>query len=212
MKISLSFLLIFFSLLICLPSGITQAQNPFVKFIENKGQVLDSKENPRPDILFSTYSGDAKIYLRKRGISYVFTQEEGWEEFIKAKSDIKESSQRMLQVTDSLQKQIKTHIQRVDMDFIGINQNPTIVSELPAQGKFNYYLAHCPRGVTGVSAYHKITYQSIYPEIDACFYGDKANGMKYDFIVKPGGDPENIQIKYSGQEAIKLVNGKIVIE
>ena len=78
--------------------------------------------------------------------------------------------------------------------------------------KFNYYLGHCPQGILGVRAYKKITYEGVYPGIDISFYGNNLGGFEYDFIINPGADPNNIQLKYSGAEGLSVSSeGKLVI-
>ena len=57
--------------------GLTAAANNGVeeqslRYQENKGQVIDTDGNLRPDILFTAESGGVKAYLRETGISYVF--------------------------------------------------------------------------------------------------------------------------------------------
>ncbi|HVZ41994.1 MAG TPA: hypothetical protein VHI13_22130 [Candidatus Kapabacteria bacterium] len=47
-----------------------------VRFAENRGQIVDALKHPHPDILFSTRSRDASLYLRATGLSYVFVRYE----------------------------------------------------------------------------------------------------------------------------------------
>jgi len=51
--------------------------------------------------------------------------------------------------------------------------------------------------------YQKITYKEIYPGIDWVIYTYEG-GVKYDFIVHPGADPNQIRWRYSAQEKIIL--------
>ncbi len=69
--------------------------------------------------------------------------------------------------------------------FEGANPNVKITSSEETGEEANFYLAHCPDGITGVKSFKKITYQNIYPNIDVIFYSAD-QGMKYDFVIKPG--------------------------
>jgi len=57
------------------------------------------------------------------------------------------------------------------MEFVNANMNASVSVEEPTQGYINYYLGHCPEGITGVRAYRKVIYENMYPNIDVVFYG-----------------------------------------
>ncbi|MBK6635543.1 MAG: hypothetical protein IPG38_15710 [Chitinophagaceae bacterium] len=46
-----------------------------------------------------------------------------------------------------------------------------------------------------------VTYQNIYPNVDVRYYSD-AGKMKYDFIVHPGGDIDQIAMQYTGVDKL----------
>jgi len=166
-----------------------------IAFTENKGQVADMEGNPRPDVLYSADADGASIYLRKGGISYVMSKMEEDAPTLKggnAKSPLRDLGQH-----GGMRS-----IQRVDMDFLGSNKEAKAIEEEQTVGYKNYYLGHlsvepagCPQGIIGVKTYKKINYENIYQNIDISFLGGNGNEMKYDFIVKPGGNPDDIQLK-----------------
>jgi hypothetical protein len=39
----------------------------------------------------------------------------------------------------------------------------------------------------------------------------KKGQMKYDIIIKPGGNPEDVSFEYVGVDGINLENGKLII-
>ena len=57
---------------------------------------------------------------------------------------------------------------------------------------------------TDVHVYNIIVYRNIYPNIDIVFYGGKEKGLKYDIVIKPGGNPNDIKIKYTGADEIEV--------
>ena len=48
----------------------------------------------------------------------------------------------------------------------------------------------------------KVKYESVYPAIDLVFYGNREGNLEYDFIVAPGGDPQQIVLAVEGAESV----------
>ncbi len=158
-------------------------------FIENKGQITDLNNNTRSDILFVGPAKGGKAFLRKSGISYVMTKKTG------AGND--------LQLNDQLNN---IFLHRVDVDFVDVNPNASVESERSGDEYFNYYFSHCTNGVTQAKAYREIIYKEIYTGIDVAFYNRSSSGLKYNFIIHPGGDPTKIKLKYTGAEELQITN------
>ena len=171
-------------------------------FTPNKGQIIDISGNLRPDILYKGYGGGAGIYLRKTGISYVFNNA----------GELKREEEAGLPgLKNEAPKAQMLKLQRVDVDFVNCNANTKMLTVDKMEGYTNYYYAHCPQGITNVNSYNQVTAKNIYNYIDIKYYGGKAKGLKYDIVVNPGGDPDDIKLQYSGVEKIKLENEKLII-
>ncbi|MBL7128652.1 MAG: SBBP repeat-containing protein [Ignavibacteria bacterium] len=166
------------------PQSIVQNSEKDIVFIENLGQIRDSKGNKRPDILFLTRSQGVDMYITSSGITYVFRKTEG---------DIKDR--------DNV-KDVKTSLYRLDMEFIGVNKNIKVKKELAVEQQFNYYTPEYPDGISS-KAYKKITIENIYDGIDLVYY-EKEGKMKYDFVVKAGANPNHIKMKYRGAGSLYL--------
>ncbi|MBI2271758.1 MAG: SBBP repeat-containing protein [Bacteroidetes bacterium] len=187
-------------------------------FTPNKGQIADVNGKQCPDVLYKGDGGGADIYLRKTGISYVYTNmglviheiEEQIEDLIKAGTLTQTEGQK--KKDELLQKEpIKMH--RVDMDFANCNKNITTQYEDLVDGYSNYYYANCPQGITYVNQYNKVTYKNMYKGIDVAYYGNKETGIKYDIIVQPGADPNQIKLRWMGTESLHLNSeGHLVIK
>lgn len=164
--------------------GATASLRPStVSFTENKGQVLDTEGKTRPDIQYTTEINGVKLYFRDNAVSYVFPKVED-----------KGKGQSVL-----------SELYRMDLEFVGANPNAQIISEEAVNGLSNFYLAHCPNGVVGVKSYAKLTYKNIYNNIDLVFYGARGGAaMKYDFVVRPGGNPADIRLRYVAAEKTGL--------
>ena len=75
----------------------------------------------------------------------------------------------------------------------------------------NYFLGNDPAGwITGVDHFKELYYEDLYPRIDLRFYLVDSS-PKYDLIVKPGGDIEDIKIRHIGVES-RIRDSRIVID
>ncbi|MFH0895942.1 MAG: gliding motility-associated C-terminal domain-containing protein [Bacteroidota bacterium] len=166
-------------------------------FVENKGQIADGKGNLQPDVLFKAKLGDVTLFFKKDAIVYLFTKFETipTEQSKEARLKKEEMRARMLET--------KPMLYRMDLKFIDANPTATVTASGEQKEVSNYYLAHCPKGITGVRHFEKITYKNIYPGIDIVyFFTDK--GLKYDIVINPGGNISQIQMKYEGASHVSV--------
>ncbi len=168
-----------------------------IGFTENKGQVVDHEGNLRPDILFTGDGGGTLLYIRNSGVSYVLSRSD----------EEPEETEPAFEVQGNL----KHYTHRVDVDFIGCNTISNVVKVDEVEGCKNFYYPHCSGGLTHVKSYNSILQKNIYNNIDILYKGSKSEGLKYDFIVNPGGKTEDIVLKYSGQDNLKIDDGNIVV-
>ena len=58
----------------------------------------------------------------------------------------------------------------------------------------------------------KLKFSNIYNNIDLVYYLTEGGSLKYDFIVHPGGNPNDISINYEGGATKKVSNKEFLIE
>ncbi len=170
-----------FVLLACFQAG---AQ---VRFTENAGQWQE-------DVLFKADLRGAKLYFSKGHINYLFYNGEQLGEYQHHPKDSQKLDMHGLRI-----------------DFIGCNPN-AVYKGLNAYDHYsNYFIGKNPARWKGhVKDYGKMMIEDIYPGIDFEIY--EHNGtIKYNFIVGPGGNPANIQLRYTGADSLYLKNGDLVI-
>lgn len=159
-------------------------------FIENKGQIKDQHNQFRQDIDFKLPAGNLSIFIGSGKIHYQ------WNKPIYTNA-VKDEN--------SYPDRIATY--RLDVALEGANTGVTPIAEEKAVEVERYYTPD----MDGVSAntYRKITYKNIYNHIDWVLYmkGDK---LKYDFIIHPGGNTDDIRIKYNGATSLNIVDGDVV--
>jgi len=163
-----------------------------LRFTENKGQVADLNGKLRPDILFTAQNDGVKLFLTANGIHYQFRRD-----FTKPMQAIVKPGRPELEEVDSSQ------FYRLDLSLKGANANPKVIKDGAGTDVENFYLAHCPDGINGVKNYNRITYKEVYPNIDWVVYV-KDGMLEYDFVVRPGGNVDEIKLQYNGAENLDL--------
>ena len=85
----------------------------------------------------------------------------------------------------------------VTFNFVNCNNVlPFGEDELPHKSNF-FYGKDSNKWFTNVPKYQSILYENIYDNIDLKYYFNE-DGLKYDFIVRPDGDPNDIVINVEG--------------
>ncbi|HTF03009.1 MAG TPA: T9SS type A sorting domain-containing protein [Bacteroidia bacterium] len=162
--------------------------NPAFCFTENRGQLLDDAGNPT-DIKFYNKTGGTpqQVYFADSYMSYVW-----------AKMDTAQTSP-----VDS--------VFRVDMTFYGGNDDIPVYAKDERGDYENFFLAHLPDGCVRMKTYNQLYRSNIYDGIDVV-YSSNPNGMKYFYVVKPGGDPTDVVETYTGANSITVNgNGDLVV-
>lgn len=61
-----------------------------------------------------------------------------------------------------------------------------------------------------IPVYHKLHYQNIYPGIHAQYYS-QGDQVKYDLVIDPGANPEQISFAFEGLEDVYLNEGRLIL-
>lgn len=170
-----------------------------IRFQENKGQIVDTDGKTRNDIAFIANAPGARLYFRNDGISYVFIQNhpcpDGHLPLAKSEGLFEGETERGSE----------TESYRLDMTLIGSNPDVRVRAEGELPGYVNYYLPHCPDGITGIKEYSRIVYENVYDNVDLELFSSNGK-MKYNFIVRPGGNVSDIRMKYDGDSEASLTS------
>ena len=172
-------------------------------FIENKGQIVDQDNKTNSDVKYLLSIPGLNVQLKANSFSYdAYTAE-----FKKVKN------------IDNLPfgepDQVRFSFHRIDIEFIGANPSPRIITEEPGNDYLTFYTRGTSEaGATFVNHYGKITYKDLYPGIDLVFLAEPGSNkpVEYHFIVNPGADLTLIRWKYNGSNDINLKGGNISIK
>lgn len=181
---SLLFILLAVSL-----SAIAHSGN--MEFVRNKGQ-WDG------DFLFKSTTGTGDVYLQNDGIIYVLTEQGAWDKIdaykhgqIKNKPLIKGHAYKMI-----FENCLKADVQ---------------LDKLQSH-YYNYFLGNdSKRWASEIHPGLAVDYKELYKGIDMHLSSESGN-LKYDFIVAPNADVDQIQLKIDGAEKVSLgKNGNLII-
>jgi len=179
-------------------------------FTENKGQVVDQAGTKRNDIL---YTGDGvggiKIFFQQGKISYVISEAGSLNEKQEGEDQVLKTANKVPVLPASRQQTVLSH--RIDVEFMNGNPTASLVTSNQTESPTNYHLAHCREGLTARS-FQKLMYKDIYPNVDILFKGGQPGGLEYDIVLKPGANPADIKIKYTGADELQLEKQKLIIK
>ena len=104
------------------------------------------------------------------------------------------------------------HSHAYEMRFLNANKNALIIPDKPLATSTNYFIGNdSSKWGSNCKTFQAITYKNVYPDIDVRYY--TSNGvLKYDFIVNPGGDVNNIAMYFEGAESLKVREGALHIK
>lgn len=100
----------------------------------------------------------------------------------------------------------------VRMTVNGADFKAKIVGRELLSGKSNYLIGNDPKKwKRDLPTYGKVQYEEIYPGIDLVYYGNQRE-LEFDFVLRPGADPEKIDLKFEGADRLEVdSDGALVI-
>ena len=159
-------------------------QSGFI-FIENKGQWNN-------EVKFKTDLKNGHLYTCADGLVFDFFDEGKLEELYE---------KHYIKPTNSRNNKLKKHAYKVS--FNGANFNSTIKGDQPTINHFNFFKGDKTKWKSNVKGFHELTFQEIYSNIDLKIYTKYFN-LKYDIIVNPGGNTNEIEFTYEGVKDISI--------
>lgn len=107
-------------------------------------------------------------------------------------------------------KNLKGHAYQVE--FVGCRENAVKEALQEGSDYENFYLGTDPlKWKEGVKNYRQLWLKGLYEKIDYELFA-AVNGVKYNFHVRPGGQPGEIQLKYQGVKNLRLHKGNLILK
>jgi gliding motility-associated-like protein len=166
-----------------------------IEFIENKGQFHDN-------VLYKSFIPGGALFLEKSGFTYNFIDEH----------DIKHShAHHGYHGEEEDDGVLNFHAYKVN--FVNANQSVNINPIDKTLDYNNYFLGNDrDKWAQNVSKYLGVNYKNLYDGVEMKIYFKGGVGLKYDFIIQPGQDPNVIKMSYNGVDALELKEGSLVIK
>lgn len=175
-----------------------------MEFIENKGQWHNNVR----------YKGDfitGAFFLENKGFSVLLHNPEDLEKLASATHGHSHTDNEKKINTPSDGKIILNSF-AYKVQFLGASSAAVQVGEKPLDNYSNYFIGSDPsKWASECKLYQAVTYKNIYPNIDLRYYSDATGKLKYDFIVKPGGNPAYIAMEYIGPKQITTKDKELII-
>jgi len=173
-------------------------QAKHIDFVENKGQWQSS-------VRFHANLHQADVWFETDRLTFALLHPEQLKQFFSFKTLSWEERQR----TPVPSGIIDAHAYQ--MIFLG--SNPEVktygVGALPHH--LNFYLGSDQRyWASEVPVFDKMFYDQLYPGIDMSIY-ENDGFLKYDFIVAPGANPEQLKFELADVDKIDVVDNQLVI-
>ncbi|WP_432661808.1 SBBP repeat-containing protein [Wukongibacter baidiensis] len=172
--------------------------------VAQKEKVLSNLS--KMPMMFITNAGQinhkVKYYAKGGNFGFYFTKEEVVLSFVKRTS--KESFDKSTSKSDISNEGEKEIGVALSMKFIGANPDVKIEGQIMGSGRVNYIKGNDPeKWYTDLFTYEKVVYRELWQGIDLVFYGARGQ-LKYEFVVHPGADSQDIKLSYKGAEDISL--------
>ena len=182
-------------------------------FIENKGQFDAFATNETGKILYGVDFGSTRIFFGKSGINYSFLEAV---KVPKAERDALRASLAHVPQEYKEQERIvgkfKFKSDEVSMRYVNANAKVKLFGLRPRTDDHNYSVQNTDGSYEAIShakAFEELIYENIYPFIDLKFTVHPQIGLKYVFIVHPGGNPADIEMEYDRN--VQFIQGEIHI-
>lgn len=164
-----------------------------ISFIENKGQWDSS-------IYFKSKNAHLDILLKKNAIAY----------FLLNANELSTANKHFHDKTDGIDT---VHGHFIDLSICNANTKakPSPVGEANNY-YYNYFIGNkAEKWHSHVKSYHKIIYNNIYNGIDLLISSQAESALKFDWIVKPHGNPNDIVLDYQGATKYKIEYNELYV-
>ncbi len=166
-----------------------------LEFVPNQNQC-------NPKVNYSVGLGNMdKLFLTDAGFTYIFHDNDQVEEL----HDI-------LLINDPVvikNHRISGHVYNIDFIGADLSKSEGYDSQ---KHKYNFFRGNNPENwASNVPVFHETEFSEMYPNINMKVYSNE--GLpKYDFIIRPGGDPNLIRSRYVGTDKLYLRDGNLIIQ
>lgn len=103
------------------------------------------------------------------------------------------------------------HAHLYQVEFVNSLEQVQIAGDKPLDTYNNYFIGNDPsKWASNCKIYQAVTYKNIYPNIDLRYYTENGS-LKYDLVIHPGGNPDDILMKYKGVDKLTVKSQQLML-
>ncbi len=176
-----------------------------IQFIENKGQWDH-------EILFRAEIPNGYLFITGNGLEYLFYDPEKLAGLHPHGSHHQKKGHGRIIDPQHPEPKAMIDMHALSLNFKGRSTAVKIQGKNPSGTYYNYFLGNDKRRwASRVSAFNEVYIDDLYPGIDMKLYSTPGH-IKYDLVVDPGADLDQVLFEYRGVENIRLENNSIYSE
>lgn len=166
-------------------------------FVENKGQW------PK-QVLFKTDFSQGAFFLENNGFTVLLHDTAGLR---KMAALLHGHDSRSPAITETVTLQSAAYRMRL----LGSKGPESVQPEKKQSSYNNYFIGNDPaQWASACRLFGAVQYTDVLPKTDLRYYTDN-DALKYDFILRPGANPEAVLMKYEGVESLRIRNRELLI-
>ena len=171
-----------------------------MEFVQNKGQ-WDKK------VTYKGNFGNGSFFLENKGFTVLMHNAVD----IQKLSEYTHGRSSTTSGKDAFPAEFTLHSFSYNVTFLGAASSPERIPDKPFVTYNNYFIGKDKsEWASDCKIFGAVTYKNVYPNIDVRYYSD-GEKLKYDFIVKPGGNPAAIAMRYDGGVTLNIKNKELII-
>jgi hypothetical protein len=157
-------------------------------------------------------AADAKFVARGGGYALLLTDRGEPMLALQGPSRHQLDDERQLRASRASESRETEERATLRLGFNGSNSGPEVQGEEPLPGHSNYLIGNDPRKwLTRVPHYARVRYREVYPGVDVLYYS-RDQQLEYDFIVRPGTNPDSIRLMTQGAAQTEQSAGSLVLK
>ncbi len=90
------------------------------------------------------------------------------------------------------------------MKFVGANADSQFAGVEPVGQRTNYFRGGQSNWRTDIPNFSRVAYENVYPGVGMIWHGLAQGATRYDFVVSPGADPNQIELAFEGADGLEI--------
>ncbi len=184
---------------ISLVAQVFQKHSNNLEFIENKNQW-------EKNILYKADLNNGAVFLEKDCFTFAFKDAVALNKILES-NHVHSDNGGQLAPTDYI---IKCHAYKIKF----LNALPDVITSTnkPFEGYYNYFIGNDKnKWASNVKSYNNVEYAGLYEKTDLNVYESNSR-FKYDFILHPGANTDNIKLFYDGADKVSIKDNNLVVK